>query len=277
MTAMRRHPLVAYFVLAYAMTWVLVFPLVLQGLGLTGELVPSGWHALGALGPISAALVVTAGVGGRPALAEFAGRMLRWRVGTGWFLVSVFSPFLLFALATLILWLFGSPWPDFGRLDLEDLLSFFFLAGLLYGIGEESGWRGFALPRLQSGRSALAATLILTVFWALWHIPFFFYRFEFGAVQVAGFFIGLLAGAIWLTCLYNSTGGSILMVAAWHSAWNLVNQVAMVVSVEILSAMSVLVMILAGTVVVVFGSIGVSPRGKQEAPPFAAPGTPRVR
>ena len=49
MTAMRRHPLVAYFVLAYAITWVLVFPLVLQGLGLTGELVPSGWHALGGL------------------------------------------------------------------------------------------------------------------------------------------------------------------------------------------------------------------------------------
>lgn len=62
--------------------------------------------------------------------------------------------------------------------------------------------------------------------------------------------MGLLAGAIWLTCLYNSTGGSILMVAAWHTTWNLVNQVAMVISVEILSAMSVMVMILAVAVLV---------------------------
>ena len=180
----------------------------------------------------------------------------------------------LFALSALIVRLLGGTWPDFGRLGFEDHLGFSFLAGLLYGIGEEAGWRGFALPRLQSGRSALAATLILTVFWALWHTPFFFYRFEFGAVQVIGFFMGLLAGAIWLTCLYNATGGSILMVAAWHTTWNLVNQVAMVVSVEILTAMSVMVMILAISVVVVFGPATLSPRPKQEMPSFAPP---RVR
>jgi uncharacterized protein len=267
---MRKYPLLSYFVLAFAITWVLVSPLLLQGLGLIGG-VPPGWHALGALGPISSALVVTAAVGGRPALTEFAGRILHWRVGIWWFLVSVFSPFLLFTLSALIVRLLGGPWPDFGRLDFEHLLGFSFLAGLLYGIGEEAGWRGFALPRLQTGRSAFVATLILTVSWALWHTPFFFYRFEFGAVQVMGFFVGLLAGAIWLTCLYNSTGGSILMVAAWHTTWNLVNQVAMVVSVEILSAMSVMVMILAVAVMVAFGPATLSPRRKQEVPSLSPP------
>lgn len=271
--AVKKRPLAAYFVLAYTITWVLVSPLVLHGLDLVGG-VPTGWHALGALGPISAALIVTAVVGGKSALAEFAGRILRWRVGTGWFLVSVFSPFLLFALSALVVRLLGGPWPELGRLGPGELLGFPFLAGLLYGIGEESGWRGFALSRLQSGRSALAATLILTVFWALWHIPFFFYRFEFGAVQVVGFFVGLLAGAVWLTCLYNSTGGSILMVAAWHTTWNLVNQAAMVVSVEILSAMSAMVMILAVVVVIALGPRTLSSHGKHEGSPF---GVPRAR
>ncbi|HEX5916120.1 MAG TPA: hypothetical protein VFY54_23690, partial [Rubrobacter sp.] len=135
--AMEKRPLVAYFVLAFAITWILVSPLVLQGFGR----VPPGWHALGALGPISAALVVTAVAGGRPALAEFAGRILRWRVGAGWFLISVFSPFLIFALSALIVRLLGGPWPDLGRLGLGELLGFSFLAGLLYGIGEEAGWR----------------------------------------------------------------------------------------------------------------------------------------
>jgi hypothetical protein len=49
---------------------------------------------------------------------------LRWRVGAGWFLVSVFSPFLIFALSAPVVRLLGGPWPDFGRLGLEDLLGF---------------------------------------------------------------------------------------------------------------------------------------------------------
>lgn len=89
---------------------------------------------------------------------------------------------------------------------------------LTFGIGEETGWRGFALPRLQRGRSALSATIILWVFWALWHLPLFFYSYE--ASILPGFLIGLLAGAITLTWLYNSTSGTILLVALWHGTFN---------------------------------------------------------
>lgn len=114
----------------------------------------------------------------------------------------------------------GGPWPDWEVLGRGRYAYLAWVVGLLlssvaYGFGEETGWRGFALPGLQRDRSALSATLILTAFWALWHAPFFFYRYEFGLGQIVGFFLGLLAGAIWLTCLYNATGGSVLMVAIW--------------------------------------------------------------
>ncbi|HEX2997386.1 MAG TPA: CPBP family intramembrane glutamic endopeptidase, partial [Anaerolineales bacterium] len=133
------------------------------------------------------------------------------------------------------------------------------LSSLAYGFGEEMGWRGFALPHLQHGRSALSATLILAVFWALWHIPMFFYRFEFGVGQVIGFFIGLLSGTIWMTCLYNSTGGSTLSNALWHFVWNIVNIIGLVVSVEAVSVMSALVMVAAVVIVIVWKPERLSP------------------
>jgi membrane protease YdiL (CAAX protease family) len=89
---------------------------------------------------------------------------------------------------------------------------------LTFGIGEESGWRGFALPRLQKEHSALSATFLLWVFWALWHLPLFFYIYD--PDIIPGMLIGLLAGTITFTWLYNSTGGSVLMTAIWHGLFN---------------------------------------------------------
>ncbi|MDZ7336120.1 MAG: CPBP family intramembrane metalloprotease [candidate division KSB1 bacterium] len=93
-----------------------------------------------------------------------------------------------------------------------------FLWLLTYGIGEETGWRGYALPRLQKNHSALSATVILWVFWALWHLSAFFYLYD--PTIVIGFLLGVLAGAIVFTWLYNSTGGSILMVTLLHGVFN---------------------------------------------------------
>jgi membrane protease YdiL (CAAX protease family) len=63
-----------------------------------------------------------------------------------------------------------------------------------FGLGEEIGWRGFALPQLQKGRSTLSATLILAGLWALWHFPQFFYVFD--PRMAIGWLIGLCAGAV---------------------------------------------------------------------------------
>jgi membrane protease YdiL (CAAX protease family) len=94
---------------------------------------------------------------------------------------------------------------------------------LTAGIGEESGWRGYALPKLQDHMSALSATLIVTLLCVGWHLPRFFY---YGNYRILGFSVlplaahGFLALAIILTWLYNSTRGSILMPALFHGGYN---------------------------------------------------------
>ncbi len=254
--SIKRHTLPAFFVLAILITWILILPLALSAQNFLHFSISTHWHFLGALGPLGAAFIVTRIVDGRAGFLAFLRRMARWRVGIVWFLIAALSPFFLFFLSMLVLRISGGSWPDLGKLISGEYATLAWVGGsllsaLAYGIGEEVGWRGFALPRLQHGRSALWATFILTVFWAIWHIPMFFYRFEFGLVQAIGFFIGLFAGAIWLTFLYNSTGGSIFLVALWHASWNVVNIIGLVVSEDTVSLMSAMVMIAAVVIVMV--------------------------
>lgn len=222
MTVIRRHPLLAYCVLAYAITWLLVSPLVGAAWGIVPVLAPA-WHALGAFGPVAAAVIVTAIIGGKQGLRAFAARLVRWRVPPGWWLLAL-SPLLLFVLSAVAVRIVTGAWPGFGHFLYDPTLVLSWLAGIIYGIGEEPGWRGFALPRLQERHNALSATLLVAAIWVCWHAPFFIYRFAFSPSQFIGFAIGIAAGAIWLTCLYNGSGGSVLLAIVYHASLNAVYQ-----------------------------------------------------
>jgi membrane protease YdiL (CAAX protease family) len=96
---------------------------------------------------------------------------------------------------------------------------------IFFGFGEETGWRGFALPRLQKKFNALSSSLILSFLWAVWHLPLFFYRPGFVSMDMAGvlgWFFSLIIGSILLSWLYNSSEGSILICAIFHSSIDLV-------------------------------------------------------
>ena len=106
------------------------------------------------------------------------------------------------------------------------LLGFaFFLAFSIFpgsALGEEIGWRGYALPRLQGRMSALSASLILAPIWALWHLPLWLQGKPFQTPTLyAGFVISAFALSILLTWVYNSTGGSLLLVVLLHATVNL--------------------------------------------------------
>ena len=225
----KEHPIIAYFVLAYAISWIIVAPLVASAQGLIDLPVPFALHYLNDYAPLLAAIITARIADGRVGLRDLFRRMIKWRVGLGWMLVAAFSPLVVWGIAVGIVVLgVGDLPPDLSSLGTIAYLPFLGWAGWVFwiltaGIGEESGWRGYALPKLQSHMSALSATLIVTLFWVGWHLPRFFY---YGGYMQLGFSVlplaahGFLALAIVLTWLYNSTRGSILMVALFHGGYN---------------------------------------------------------
>ena len=221
--------LVVFFALTYALSWAWGFPLaaahlvVLRGAGW-----PTHYPAL--FGPAIAAVVVTAWTMGRPGIRDLLARVARWRVPLRWWLVAV-SPAAFLGLALIAMAAGGKALPSaagFGRFSGIPAIG---LVGVLLlitvgALGEETGWRGYALPQLQRRFSPLTSSLIIAVLWFGWHLPQFFviatYR-DSSPVQYVGMFLGLTCGAVILTWLYNRSGGSILLVAVWHGLYNFVS------------------------------------------------------
>ena len=254
-----------FFILAYALSWAVEIPLALKAQGLIDIPIPFALHYLAAFGPLLAAFIMTWHSNGMDGLRELVGRMFKWRMGAGWWLVAL-APLLAYALVAIVLWFIQGHGPDIGALGQIDFLpnlglGALFLWILTFGFGEETGWRGYALPRLQRGHSALTATIILWIFWALWHLPLFFFLYD--PTILAGFLLGLLAGAITFTWLYNSTVGSILMVAIWHGAFNYVTGCITCKTGLEAAILSTLVMVWAVVVVIWFKPATLSRADKQ--------------
>jgi membrane protease YdiL (CAAX protease family) len=142
---------------------------------------------------------------------------------------AVLVPFGLFGLAYIANFLINGAWSDLGLLGKADYLSPLSPLGVLglwlftYGLGEETGWRGFALPHLQKNRSAASATLILALLWSTWHLPAFFFRdtyVELGVLGFPMFAIMMIFTTMVFTWLYNSTRGSVWIVLVFHAFFN---------------------------------------------------------
>jgi membrane protease YdiL (CAAX protease family) len=209
----KRHPIITFFVSSYALSW-------------------SAWPvwALGfypispvfSFGPFLAALVVLAITNGKSGVGGLLRRMVRWRVGLRWYAVALLLPAALALAATVLNVLLGAQAPSSAELGgWTGLLLVFFVSLLIPGLGgawEEPGWRGFALPRLQSGRSALFASLILGVLIAGWHLPLMVV----GQVHYSD--IVLIMGAVVVfNWVFNNANGSVLIIMLMHAMNNTVS------------------------------------------------------
>ncbi len=248
----RRHRFATYVVLACAFSWACWLPLVRSGSVVRQG---SGWPTdlPGLMGPALAAATTLALVGGRPALADWGRRMVRWRV-----------PLWCWAFVALTLALgFGAELARTGTFVPTGLSAYtgapdlglpltFLLALVVNGFGEEAGWRGYLADGLLDRHSLLRTASIVAVVWAGWHLPLFWVIDSFRGLgfAVVGWVIGLYAGSIVLTWLYVASGRSILVVALWHTAYNFTSATAAMNGLPA-AVTSTAVMVVAAVVVVV--------------------------
>lgn len=210
-----------FFVLAFAFTWFF------WGLAVVGArgMIPTlpGFVVIGTFGPMVAAIVLSAQESGRAGVRSLLGRVVRWRVSPVWYVVALLGPILLYLAAMALNIVLGGQPPDLatliGALPIVILISVYML--IFVALGEEVGWRGYALPALQARYGALLASVILGVVWALWHLPQFFNP---DTIYSNMPFILQLALqvplAILITWVYNSTRGSVLVVMLLHAVFN---------------------------------------------------------
>jgi len=216
--------LITYFTLAYLMSWAIWLPLYSKKLGISDLPTLPYNHALGGLGPMLAAILTTI-IYEKRKLFLLLKRALQIQP-ISYFTIALFGPFVLYFLACTIAYFvnytpfkiqeifISKEFPQFS------FIVFFFYNLLFFGFGEEMGWRGYALPHLQAKMQPIYATLLLTAFWALWHLPLFLYRPGYATMDVAGvigWVFSLLTGSILLTWLFNGSKGSILICATFHS------------------------------------------------------------
>lgn len=175
--AVRTHPLLAFYLLAFALSWggVLLTAGGPAGLPANQEevsrLLPTVVLAM-VIGPVLAGPLLAAVTAGRPGFRELRVRLQTWRVDPGWYAVVLLTAPAVVLAAALPL---SAVSPHFvpSLFTAEDKMSILLsglLAGLVAGLCEELGWTAFAVPRLLRGHGVLTTGLIAGLLWGLWHV-----------------------------------------------------------------------------------------------------------
>jgi uncharacterized protein len=219
---MRKYPIAWFYILAFGISWLDMIPGALGSHGIAPFNSPYVLFLLifYAIGPALAAVIVSRVTYGKRGVGDLLKGLIRWRVGLVWYILVILGSVGLLTLAQVVTRLLGLTVTI--AVPQLNLSIFGFGVNFFGNICEEIGWRGFALPHLQKRYNALIATLIVGTLWALWHLPLVFLVGNPMSEYPFLWFIIIVTNAFIYTWIYNSTKGSILLVALFHGSLNIV-------------------------------------------------------
>lgn len=224
---LQAHPLVSFFVLSYTVTWLLWAPMIVAGAPVFSETrhLPSIYALPGiAVGVTGTALFMTATTQGRAGVRRLLQRLTCWDVGVRWYPVAL----LLIPVGGLLITAAVAGPQVLQALTPAALAAYpaAFVGHFVFGpLFEETGWRGFALPRMQHRFGPLRGSLLLGLLWGGWH--FFLYLpgwLRDGAVAAvagaASFVAFTVSISVVFTWLSNNTRASLLLAMLLHGSIN---------------------------------------------------------
>jgi membrane protease YdiL (CAAX protease family) len=226
-----RYPLVFFFIIAYAGTWLFELPYVRFADG--ASLLPFSWPipfwVSGVIapfaGPTLAAFIMAGVTGGRAGIGRLLRRIVRWRVGLRWYLFAIVGIPAIMVLGGIVL---PGVLASYQTPALSLVLTYpvaFVVTLIFFGpLGEEIGWRGFALPRLQRLYGPLVGTLILAPLHVFWHLPLFWIP-QWGTpretiLDLVWYFLAGVFATFMYTWLFNNTRGSVLLAILAHTSFD---------------------------------------------------------
>lgn len=224
---LRRYPLASYFAIAFLFSWIIEVPVALSAQGILPFTIPTPAVAFAVVaatfGPTVGAFVMTGLTEGKAGTVRLLRRYVQWRVGIQWYFFVLLGIPLIIVLGTIVIpGALSSFQPILGPLLIAYPMAFlltFFLGGPL---GEEPGWRGFALPRLQERNGPLWGSVILGVLWALWHFPLFWSGVWTPPTipNMIMFTVMITTLTIIMTWVFNHAKGSLLLMMLMHASFN---------------------------------------------------------
>jgi membrane protease YdiL (CAAX protease family) len=231
----QKNPLLSFFLLAIGLTWIFMITDALGSHNIIPFRLPLPLMVVMGYMPTLAAVIVTGATHGKQGVRALFRRLTIVRVGFSWYLFAIFGLAVMYVVVILLHNLFGNvpplpilsdKLPSLPPLQLAlSIVPMFIVIGLVNG--EEIGWRGFALPRLQAKYNALTSSLVLGMIWTIFHLPLFFTVT--GSSQADWSFVSFLVSTVAISVLYawmyNNTRGSILMAYLFHAAANTWSQV----------------------------------------------------
>lgn len=227
---MKSKKLMIYVVISYGITWLLWLPLLLNrqfGMNLP---IFSGQFYLASFGPLLGALAATTATGGKAALAAWVKRTYSLRFPRKWLVIAVVLPVIYGVAAVLVQRVILGAWPDWNNFGLTEKLPGLNIIQtaavwmLTFGLGEESGWRGFLLPELNKKYSLRISSLIVAGIWILWHLPAFWFNDNYMQMGpgIIGWAISLAFGSVLLAWLCEGSKFSVIPVLLWHGGFDLI-------------------------------------------------------
>ena len=247
--------LTKYFLFVFIFSWVIWIPLVFSHMNIEPfnilENISPLIRLFGVFGPAIIAYILCKKAG-KSETSTLIKRLKIWKVSWKWWMIVVLlQPFLLI-LTALIYNAFGDKKLNFnGAIDIFGVI-FYVIMLFLASSGEEIGWRGVALPKLQTKYNALLSSIILAIIWFIWHIPFWMLQDIYSTLGIGYWvlnFIFFLPTTVLITWFFNNTQGSILLSIVFHLCFNIVNVTivevtSLIVPYEILIVFEWLVLIL---------------------------------